>query len=175
MSSLLPPNSTKLEKSLEHSSARIETLAVPFIELNRIDSCPVPHLPWLAWEQRIEYWNPAWTEQQKRQAIIAAKDFNAQRGTRASLKTLINTVISDYEIVAWHQQTPKGQPYTFVIIVSENTIISIDQLAQLHTAVDSTKSQRDLYGVNANVKTTGNFIIAGAVISSEQVLLTSQQ
>ncbi|WAU72953.1 MULTISPECIES: phage tail protein I [unclassified Acinetobacter] len=174
MSSLLPPNSTKLEKSLEYSSARVETLAVPFIELNRFSDCPESHLPWLAWEHRVEYWQPNWTEQQKRKAIQDAKIFNAQRGTRASLKALINTVISDYEIVAWHQQTPKGQPYTFVINVSETTIISIDQLAQLHTAVDSTKSQRDLYGVNANVKTTGNFIIAGAVITGEQVLLTSQ-
>lgn len=174
MSSLLPPNSTRLEKSLEYSSARVEQLPVPFVQLNRIDDCPVSHLPWLAWENRVEYWNPDWNAQQKRKAIHAAKDFNAQRGTKASLKALIDTVISDYEIVAWHQQTPKGQPYTFTVVVSPDITLTIDQLAQLHTSVDSTKSQRDLYGIHAKVKSTGGFTTTGAIFFGEYVFLKSQ-
>ncbi|QHH99236.1 phage tail protein I [Acinetobacter dispersus] len=174
MSSLLPPNSTRLEKSLEYCSARVELLPVPFVQLSRIDECPVSHLPWLAWEHRVEYWDPSWNDQQKRDAIHASKDFNTQRGTRASLRALIETVVNQYQIVAWHQQVPKGQPYTFSVIVAEAILLTIEQLSQLHTAIDATKSQRDLYGINARVSTSAFLLVAGAVVTGEQVYLTSQ-
>jgi len=54
MSSLLPPNATKLEKNAEKLGEKISSLAVPFIDLHRIDRCPAAHLPWLAWEHRVE-------------------------------------------------------------------------------------------------------------------------
>ncbi len=54
MSSLLPPNATKLEKNAEKLGEKISSLAVPFIDLHRIDSCPAAHLPWLAWQHRVE-------------------------------------------------------------------------------------------------------------------------
>lgn len=176
MFSLLPPNATRLEKALEQTAARISNLPVPFIELNRIDSCPESHLAWLAWEHRVEYWQSNWNIGQKRQAISAAKDFNAGRGTPATLKALINAVVSQdqYQLKAWHQLVPKGQPYTFTVIISEQVMLSIEQLAKLHTAIDATKSQRDLYGIDANVRTTAHFIVAGAVVSGEQVYITSQ-
>ena len=68
MSSLLPPNATKLEKNAEKLGEKISSLAVPFIDLHRIDrfgarsggrgilpgglailalSLPLPVAPWL--------------------------------------------------------------------------------------------------------------------------------
>lgn len=175
MSSLLPPNSTKLEKVLEQVSARIDQLPVPFVQLNRIDDCPEKYLPWLAWEHRVEYWRPDWTLVQKRQAITSAKTFNAQRGTKASLKALIDTVIDDYQIKAWHETTPKGQPYTFTVIVSQQNFLTIDQLAQLHTAVDATKSQRDLYAIDAKLITKGSITICGVGSYAEYIQLESKE
>lgn len=174
MSSLLPPNSTKLEKTLEKIIAKVDQLDVPFIRLNRIDLCPDKYLPWLAWEHRVEYWQPNWTIDKKRHAIKSAKDFNAGRGTKATLSALLDTVIENYKISAWHETTPKGQPYTFIVDVDEREILTIDQLSQAHTAVDATKSQRDLYSINANVLTTADIYLAGAGVSTSTVYLSTQ-
>lgn len=172
--SLLPPNSTKLEKELEKVGQVISDIPVPFVELSRIDDCPEPYLPWLAWENRVEYWNPSWSIEQKRNAIHSAKNFNAGRGTKASLKALIDTVTTDYQIKAWHETTPKGQPYSFVVKVSPLRLLTIDELAMLHTAIDATKSQRDLYAIEAKVKTETLMYIGGFSTQAERIYLAQK-
>lgn len=174
MSKLLPQNATKLEKNIEKLGEKISSLRVPFTELNRIDQCPVAHLPWLAWSHRVEYWQADWTEPEKRQAITDSKKFNEQRGTKASLHTLIATVVADFQLKAWHQLSPKAQPFTFIVIVAKTIFLTIDQLSQLHTAVDATKSQRDLYSIDANVITIGNFYIAGLPNVNQSTYLNSE-
>lgn len=173
MSSLLPPNATALEKAIEQLGEKITALPVPFVSLHRIDSCPEQFLPWLAWEHRVEYWNPDWSEADKRNAITNAETFNAQRGTRSSLQSLLDTVVTGYQLIAWHQFNPKGTPYTFVVRVPDQILLSIEQLAQIYTAVDATKSQRDLYSVDARVKTDGHMVVAGAVHFGESVTLST--
>lgn len=171
--SLIPPNATSLEKAVEQLGHQISNLTVPFVSLHRIDQCPDKFLPWLAWQHRVEYWNPQWPDFDKRSAITAAKAFNAQRGTRASLQSLLNTVITEYQLKAWHQFEPKGEPYTFVVQVLDQVILSIEQLAQIHTAVDATKSMRDQYSIDATVKTDAGFYIAAAAYFGETVTLST--
>lgn len=173
MFSLLPPNSSRLEKTLEQVHRRVLLLPVPFIELNRIDDCPESHLPWLAWQERVEYWDSSWTVQQKRQAIHAAKTFNKQRGTVSSVTALIDTVVQDYTLTAWHQFTPKKQPYTFYVTVGNDILMTVDQLASLYIAVDATKSQRDFYSIYAKTKTDSKFTLAGAAFAREKSRIIS--
>lgn len=173
LETLLPPNSTALEKAVEQLGLKISALSVPFVQLHRIDSCPEKFLPWLAWERRVEYWQPNWNEADKRAAISAATDFNAQRGTRASLQSLLNTVVTNYQLKAWHQFNPKGTPYTFVVQVAEQVILTIEQLVQIYTAVDATKSVRDQYSIDAHVKTDASFIVAGSTYFGETITLST--
>ncbi|ASN71628.1 putative baseplate assembly protein [Uncultured Caudovirales phage clone 2F_1] len=170
---LLPPNATKLEKNVEKLGEKISNLAVPFIDLHRIDRCPVDHLPWLAWEHRVEYWRPDWTEIEKRNAISESKSFNAGRGTRSSIASLLSTVVENFQIKAWHEFLPPQQPFTFVVIIHPKHLISIEQLLQVHTAIDATKSARDNYSISAKVKTECNFYITGSVTSGTRIHLTS--
>lgn len=174
MFSLLPPNSSRLEKTLEQVHRRVLLLPVPFIQLNRIDNCPESHLPWLAWQERVEYWDSEhWTVQQKRQAIHSAKSFNAKRGTISSVSVLIDTVVQDYTLKAWHQFSPKKQPYTFYITVGNNVLMTVDQLASLYIAVDATKSQRDFYSIYAKTKTDSKLTLAGAAFAREKSYIVS--
>ena len=46
--SLLPKNSTQLEKLIEHQAMRMRDIPVMFYQLIDADACPVPFLPWLA-------------------------------------------------------------------------------------------------------------------------------
>ncbi|WLF84496.1 phage tail protein I [Moraxella sp. ZY210820] len=173
--SLLPVNSTQLERDLEYIGVKIERLPVPFVALSRIDECPEAYLPWLAWSHRVEYWNPDWTIEQKRQAIHSAKDFNAGRGTQGSLQALINTVTTDYRITSWHQMKPKGQPYTFIVAVDKSQMLTVDELATLHTAIDATKSQRDLYSIDAQVKSQATLNVGGQITAGEIIYLSEKR
>jgi len=145
MSNLLPRNATKLEKNIEQLGEKISLIRVPFVDLHRIDRCPVAHLPWLAWEHRVEYWQPDWNEQDKRNAIRESESFNAGRGTRSSISSLI----------------------------SPQYLLSIEQLLQVHTAIDATKSARDNYSISAKVKTTCDFFLTGSVTSGTKIHLES--
>jgi len=173
MSSLLPPNATKLEKNAEKLGEKISSLAVPFIDLHRIDRCPAAHLPWLAWEHRVEYWRPDWSEPEKRNAIRESESFNAQRGTRSSITSLLSTVVDNFQLKAWHEFQPPQQPFTFVVMISTQHLLSIEQLLQVQTAIDATKSARDNYSISAKVKTDCDFYITGSVTAGTRIHLES--
>lgn len=172
MSSLLPPNSTKLEKNIEPLGQRITDLSVPFVALHRIEQCPTPFLAWLAWEHRVEYWKSDWDDFEKRQAITESKVFNAQRGTRSSIQNLLGKFTSNFQLKAWHEFNPPQMPFTFVVIIS-NQIVTIEQLLQIQTAVEATKSARDNFSISAKVISGGQIQISGACHSGEIVHLNS--
>lgn len=173
MSKLLPPNATKLEKNLEKLGEKITSLRVPFVELNRIDQCPVSHLPWLAWSHRVEYWRADWTGNEKRQAITDSKKFNEQRGTKASIQSLLATVIDEFQIKAWHQFNPPQQPFSFIVTISSTYIISVDQLQQILTAVEATKSARDTFSISAKVQIFAKFIVAGGSSYGQTIYMST--
>ena len=173
MSKLLPPNATKLEKNIEQLGEKITALPVPFIDLHRIHLCPVAHLPWLAWEHRVEYWQPNWDESQKRNAITESKAFNAQRGTQSSIKSLLSTVVPHFQLTAWHELTPKQLPFTFIVNIPTTYLLSIDQLLQILTAIEATKSARDAYSITAKVKTESHFNVVGASHTGATVYLST--
>lgn len=172
MSSLLPPNATKLERNIEQLGERTTRLLVPFIELHRVEQCPVPFLAWLAWDHRVEYWRSDWSEAEKRQAIEESTAFNAQRGTRSSIESLLSKFAENFQLKAWHEFNPPQAPFTFVVIIKDVSI-SIDQLLQIQTAVEATKSARDNFSISAKVVSSGNIQIVGACHSGETVKLST--
>jgi len=79
--SLLPPNSTQLERDLEATLARSLTVDVPVEDLWHAYRCPTDFLPWLAWAVGVEEWDSAWPESVKRDVISATPDIRRHRGT----------------------------------------------------------------------------------------------
>ncbi|WP_151803180.1 phage tail protein I [Acinetobacter guillouiae] len=173
MSKLLPPNATKLEKNIEQLGEKITALPVPFVDLHRIHLCPVAHLPWLAWEHRVEYWQPNWAESQKRNAITESKAFNAQRGTRSSIESLLSTVVPQFQLTPWHALIPKQPPFTFIVNIPTSYLLTIDQLLQVLTAIEATKSARDEYSITAKVKIESHFNVVGASHTGATVYLST--
>lgn len=170
-SSLLPPNASRLERNVAQLSVAVTNLPVAIVDLHRVAACPVPFLPWLAWARRVEYWNADWSDSQKRQVIADARLFNQRRGTRSSISSLLDQMLPtiNYQLVAWHELSPQGVPFSFVVQVDPAQTISIDQLQIIHTAVDATKSARDLYSVQAKVGTQSVFTVAGVTLESHHV------
>ncbi|WP_429884766.1 phage tail protein I [Geoalkalibacter halelectricus] len=79
--SLLPPNSTALERALEGATERIGAAAVPVSDLWNPDTCPAAALPWLAWALSVDVWDSAWSEDIKRRVIAESIAIHRRKGT----------------------------------------------------------------------------------------------
>ncbi|MEC7120335.1 MAG: phage tail protein I [Pseudomonadota bacterium] len=173
MSNLLPPNSTKLEKALAKQADRITAIPVGIAALHHVDHCPVPYLPWLAWSLRVEFWDANGSEAQKRQAIWDGRTFNLSRGTANALHYALQQVTPTYQLLAWHQLTPKGMPFTFTVQLPQTQLYSINDIQTIHTAVNAAKSARDLYSVQARIFTDSTVAVAGAAREGQRVRLST--
>lgn len=158
---LLPKNSTQLEQALDKQTQRIDALPVTFNSLIDADSCPVAFLPWLAWSRRVEYWDGQWPESKKRDVVKGARAFNAQRGTKNTLTQAMANLGIGHSLLAWHELYPKGTPYTFTVKITSGRV-SVQQQQEIYTALDSVKSARDQFSIDASVVTTADFFVAGA-------------
>lgn len=101
MTSLLPPNSTKLERALESVTAM--DLPVQIADLWNPATCPEPLLPWLAWALHItdaEGWSLATTTSQRRALLARSVALHKKKGTPWSIRqALIAAGFNDLEIV----------------------------------------------------------------------------
>lgn len=158
---LLPKNSTPLEKALDKQTQRIDALPVTFARLIDADTCPLSFLPWLAWSRRVEYWDGKWSESKRRNVIKGARAFNAQRGTKSTLTQAMDNIGLGHSLLAWHELNPKGTPYTFTVKITSGRV-SVQQQQEIYTALDSVKSARDQFSIDASVVSTAVFFVAGA-------------
>ncbi len=167
---LLPKNSSKLEQQIDKLSVRVDNLPVTFDSLIDPDSCPVPFLPWLAWSRRVEFWRSEWSESDKRKVIKESRSFNTSRGTKSALVKGMEYLALGYEITPWHALHPKGQPYTFTIKITSGRI-SVQQQQAIYTTLNSVKSARDLYSIEAQVVHINQHWLGGITRTGEKVYL----
>lgn len=170
--SVLPKNSTMLEKLVEQQARHITALPVLFYQLIDADTCPAPFLPWLAWAKRVEYWDGDWSDNQKRQVIKEARTFNEQRGTQSTLSQAMEHLGLGHTLTAWHELSPKGQPFTFTVGIMSGRV-TVQQQQEIYTALNSVKSARDWFGIDASVVTESRIYIAGACRVGETVHLST--
>lgn len=119
MISLLPPNSTGLERALEQlAAARIDALPVSHRDYWSAQDCPEDALPWLAWGLSIDLWDPAWPIDVRRARVASAIAIQRIKGTAKSVADVVASFGGQVGIREWWQQDPPGTPHTFNLIVS---------------------------------------------------------
>jgi phage tail P2-like protein len=114
---LLPPNATFLERSLES----VIDQAPPPIALGSIidpDTCPIDLLPWLAWSLSIENWSNEWPEATKREAVKKATYVQSIKGTREAVESAVTALGGTAFIVEWFEQNPPKLPHTFLLAIN---------------------------------------------------------
>ncbi|TAA26569.1 phage tail protein I [Pseudoxanthomonas winnipegensis] len=115
---LLPPNATTAERSLEAATSRLADVPVPLRSLWNADTCPAALLPWLAWGLGIDAWKDYWPEYVKRARIRAAIDIQRRKGTAESVRTVVQSFGGAVDLREWHQQQPPGVPHTFQMVLT---------------------------------------------------------
>jgi|GEM_PF-360159 len=79
--SLLPHNSTAVERALEGPSQKYAGLPLLARDLWNPQTCPADFLPWLAWTLSVDEWDGGWSDDQKRGVVAASVDVHRHKGT----------------------------------------------------------------------------------------------
>lgn len=112
MTSLLPPNSTDLERRLaEVGKGAFDLPSIRIIK--DIDHVPSQFLPFIAWQRSVDYWDENWQEPLKRSVIKSARDQHRIKGTPASIKRSLEPLGYEVKVIEWHQIEPNLKPGTF--------------------------------------------------------------
>ncbi len=169
MTSLLPLNSTQLERAVE--AALAEKTEIPLRTLYNPDTCPAHLLPWLAWAWSVDRWDNKWSEAVKRSAIRSAFYVHAHKGTIGALRRVVEPLGYLIEVIEWWQTVPLGVPGTFALKVGVlDTGITEEMYLELERLIDDAKPvSRPLTGLAISLETQGLINIGVALYEGDVI------
>ncbi|SEN18806.1 phage tail protein, P2 protein I family [Pseudomonas sp. ok272] len=169
MRSLLPLNSTELERAIE--AAIDEDTEIPLRTLYNPDTCPVALLPWLAWTWSVDRWDSQWPEAVKRSAIRSAFYIHLRKGTIGALRRVVEPLGYLIEVLEWWQTTPMGVPGTFALkvgVLDEGITEAMYQ--ELERLIDDAKPvSRHMTGLAISLETNGHFYLGACVYEGDEI------
>lgn len=140
---LLPPNSTLQERSLEEASARLDHIPLIIRDLWQADTCPDDLLPWLAKAVSVDVWSPTWTPDQKRGAIRNSLAVHRKKGTIGAVLDALGGLGFTARIQEWFNQVPQGDVYTYrLILEADQTGYTRADIELLLQVVENAKNLR---------------------------------
>lgn len=169
MKSLLPINSTQLERAIE--AATDEVTDVPLRTLYNPDTCPTHLLHQLAWAWSVDRWDNKWSEAVKRSVIRSAFYVHAHKGTIGALRRVVEPLGYLIEIIEWFNTVPEGTPGTFALKVGVlDSGITEEMYQELERLIDDAKPvSRHLTGLAISLETEGSLNIAVALYEGDEI------
>ncbi|AEV64292.1 phage tail protein I [Pseudomonas ogarae] len=169
MKSLLPLNSTQLERAIE--AAIDETTEIPLRTLYNPDTCPAHLLYQLAWAWSVDRWDEAWPEEVKRSVIRSSFYVHAHKGTIGALRRVVEPFGYLIEVVEWFQTEPKGVPGTFALKIGiSDEGISEETYQELTWLIDDARPvSRHMTGLAISLETRGNLNIGVALYEGDEI------
>ncbi|MFO3672628.1 phage tail protein I [Pseudomonas protegens] len=171
MTSLLPINSTPLERALEEADTKAKDVALVLRTIYNPATCPAHLLPQLAWAWSVDRWDPGWSEPVKRNAIRASFFIHARKGTIGALRRAVEPLGYLIEVVEWWQMVPEGVPATFALKVGVlDTGITEEMYQELTRLIDDAKPiSRHMIGLAISLETSGVISFGGYVEQGEVI------
>ncbi|KIR18962.1 Phage tail protein [Pseudomonas fluorescens] len=169
MKSLLPLNSTQLERAIE--AAIDETTEIPLRTLYNPDTCPAHLLYQLAWAWSVDRWDEAWPEEVKRSVIRSSFYVHAHKGTIGALRRVVEPFGYLIEVVEWFRTEPKGVPGTFALKIGvSDEGISEETYQELTWLIDDARPvSRHMTGLAISLETRGNLNIGVALYEGDEI------
>ena len=169
MQSLLPLNSTPLERAVE--AASVEDLQTALRTLYNPDTCPAHLLYQLAWAWSVDRWDEKWSEAVKRSVIRSAFYIHAHKGTIGALRRVVEPFGYLIEVVEWFQTVPEGVPGTFALKVGvSDEGISEETYRELSALIDDARPvSRHMTGLAISLETAGAVYIGAALYDGDEL------
>ena len=169
MTSLLPPNSTDLERKL--AEAGKDAFDLPSIRIIKdIDQVPSQFLPFIAWQKSVDYWDDNWQEELKRKVIKESRDLHRLKGTPAAIKKALEPFGYEVTLIEWFNAEPNLVPGTFNLelnIIGKS--LNVETYSEINRLVSESKAaSRHL----ANLTVTINPILTIRNLIVHQTALT---
>lgn len=170
---LLPPNTTFLERSAATALAEIERVPVPLRDLWHPDRCPARLLPYLAWAFSVDRWDPAWSEAAKRNVIRSSFYVHRKKGTISALRRVVEPLGYLLEIEEWWQTQPKGPRGTFTLRIGMlDTGITEPIYQELTRLIEDAKPlTRHITGLDVSGETRGPLYLGCALYDGETTIV----
>ncbi|MBX7275369.1 phage tail protein I [Pseudomonas sp. ERGC3:05] len=142
--SLLPANSSPLEKALDQGFGKLlDRVTPPFPALMNPLQTPSEFLPYLAADRGVSEWDADASEAEKRLTVALSWQIQRQAGTPKALNHAVESLGFTPNISAWYQQRPLGLPYTFDVQAIIGRSWSSGDHNRLIRRIDAAKSERD--------------------------------
>lgn len=166
---LLPPNSTPLERAMALTTARLSELPVPITHYIDPDTCPASLLPWLAWELSVDEWDDNWSEAQKRATIKASPYVHMKKGTPAAIRRALESLGYTVRIVT--RRDERMAPHAFRVEVGvSDTGINEALHAQVLRLIQANKNTRSyLTRLTLIAESPGSIYIGMATLAGHVV------
>ncbi|GFZ59380.1 Tail protein I [Pseudomonas amygdali pv. eriobotryae] len=169
MTSLLPLNSTPLERAIE--VATDEVPQIPLRTLYNPQTCPAHLLYHLAWAWSVDRWDDEWSEPVKRAAIAASFFIHARKGTIGAIRRVVEPLGYLIDVLEWWETIPQGIPGTFALKVGVlDTGITEEMYQELTALIDDAKPvSRHMRELAISLETTGRFYMALSVSEGDEI------
>ena len=169
MKSLLPLNSTQLERAIE--AAIDETTEIPLRALYNPNTCPAHLLYQLAWAWSVDRWDEAWPDEVKRSVIRSSFYVHAHKGTIGALRRVVEPFGYLIEVVEWFKTQPMGVPGTFALKIGvSDEGISEETYQELTWLIDDARPvSRHMTGLAISLETRGNLNIGVALYEGDEI------
>ncbi|KAA8693659.1 Tail protein I [Pseudomonas caricapapayae] len=169
MTSLLPLNSSPLERAIE--VATDEVTKIPLRTLYNPQTCPAHLLYHLAWAWSVDRWDEGWSEPVKRAAIAASFFIHERKGTIGAIRRVVEPLGYLIDVLEWWQTVPEGIPGTFALKVGVlDTGITEEMYQELTALINDAKPvSRHMLELAISLETTGRFYLAASVSEGDEI------
>ena len=158
--SLLPANSSPLEKALDLGFGKLlDRVLPPFPALMNPLQTPTEFLPYLAADRGVSEWDADASESEKRLTVALSWQIQRQAGTPQALSHAVESLGFTPNISAWYQQRPSGLPYTFDVQAIIGRSWSSGDHNRLIRRINAAKSERDQATITIVHETEGRLAL----------------
>lgn len=163
--SLLPPNASKFEQSVETLADAATSLKVPVRHLWSPQDCPLEVIAWLGWALSVDNWDPNWSEAQKRATVANAVEVHRRKGTVGAVKRALAVLGHEVEV-----DEKTGQVYTFNVRLKPPAGVAVtveDQDEAERLALGAKNVRSHLANVGVVLEDSGAVHVSSASLSGE--------
>lgn len=164
--SLLPANSSPLEKALDLGFGKLlDRVMPPFPALMNPLQTAAEFLPYLAADRGVSEWDADASEVEKRLTVALSWQIQRQAGTPKALSYAVESLGFTPNITAWYQQRPLGLPYTFDVQAIIGRSWSGGDHNRLIRRINAAKGERDQATITIVHETEGQIAFTQALHS----------